>query len=133
MVESVTLITLTATVLANGPDFAPQRAEEVGGFEFTSRTDRGSRMERGRYKGLPAPYGAGNFALPNFSAASPKPLELSQLEKVVRHSRSAGATSIVLQLEVAFVAQCNFEVSPELLAALGELSVPLTITCFEQE
>lgn len=124
-----------ARLLAWGRAFSPRAAEQALGVRFSHKNEPGDRGVTGRYFGRPTPYGSGTLehepgAFGDLIAADAWILGDPSL---IAELRSRGATELVLYIDVEYEAQCNFELSPELLAALSRLGVTVGFSCFQRD
>ena len=122
------MITMDLTCILTGKDFSPASAEKLTGYRFLEKNERGEIAKAGRYKGLPFPYGSCIIR-----DVSNQEAILDILEKYQTKLLGNGVESIVLQLNVAYESQCNFELNENFLARIARLSVPLSISCFEKD
>lgn len=121
------MVQLTYWFHASGDAFSPADAESRCGVRFSRKAERGEIAERGRYRGQPCPYGWGDLC----SSESEIDAFLRDTALLAAASAACGATDCSIHIDVAFDAQCNLEMSGELVVALGKLALPLTITCYE--
>jgi hypothetical protein len=129
------MIKTTLVLCASGSTFSPAAAEERAGVSFSRKNEHGDLGVIGRYKGQAIPYGSADlFDMENGTdLAAPRAQFFDAIERAVPECEAAGATSIVLHINVAFSGQCNIEMSPGFIASVARLGIPLTLTCFEDE
>lgn len=124
--------TIIGYVSLYGEHFSPSQAEKISGITFDEKKARGDIGIRGKYKGLPTPYGSAsiNFEHPGGDAdLLPANLPLLDiLEQFIPSFQSVGAEEITIFVNVFYTAQCNLELSPELLRRLAGLGIPLCIS-----
>jgi hypothetical protein len=118
-----------------GEAFSPSFAEERTGLHFAEKNEAGEIGTLGRYKGVPIPYGSSTL-LPPCQVTIENPVYgLEWLAQAVKQHRQsfekAGATRIVLDLNVSHDGQCNLEFGGGLLRKIAESGVTLTVSCYE--
>jgi hypothetical protein len=117
--------------LLQGDTFSPERAEARTGLVLVDKNEPGEVAPSGRYSGQPLAYGSAMLVLldedlePGASAVGP----LRALAPKLADLRAAGATRLALYLVVAYQERCDFTFGPEELSALGELGLPLAVSC----
>jgi hypothetical protein len=117
--------------LLQGDSFSPSLAGERTGLVLVDPNEPGEVAPSGRYEGKALPYGSAMLVLldedlePGASALEP----LRALKARLPDLRALGATRITLYLVVAYEGPCHFEFSPEELAELAGLGVPLAASC----
>ena len=118
-----------------GEDFAPGVVERETGIVFKRKNEVGDIASIGRYRNQPRPYGSGTLVLRERGETGEMiPLEgLRLVGTLLEHFERAGGTDITIDVVVAYGNQCNLEISPECLKILGDLGLPLTISCYEEE
>jgi hypothetical protein len=119
-----------------GELFSPSEAEKISGVTFDEKKERGDIGIRGKYKGVPIPYGSAyiNFEHPGGDPdllPVDMPL-LNILERFIPPFRAIGAEDISLWVNVFYTSQCNLELSPELLQKLAGLGIPLCISTMDE-
>lgn len=122
---------LTYTLRAAGDAFSPAAAEVRCGLRFTEKGERGETAATGRYRGRPLPYGWAELRSPDDTGGGPGAPFVRAASALAVASAESGATECALHIDVAFREQCNFEMSRESIAALAEIGVPVTISCFQ--
>jgi hypothetical protein len=119
------MIEIYPSLEINGETFSPSKAAAICGLVFSNMVEPGETMMRGRYRGSPAPYGAGSLRLAD---------DLVPLLEIFRESRAeilaCGATSITLNLGIEYEGQCNLEFSAAELHAIAGAQIPMTISCW---
>jgi hypothetical protein len=128
------MVKVTAVLRATGTDFSPEAVEHLTGISFSKKHERGSSGTIGRYRGQPLPYGSAELASPEtgMDLMVPDAPFFAAIEKLAPACSTAGATSTVLHIDVAFTDQCNIELSPEFISALARLGIPITMSCFQE-
>jgi hypothetical protein len=130
------MLTLNVRCLIQGKCFSPALVEKAGGLSFRQQEEPGSIGTAGRYRGKPLPYGSAVLALSKAQSVDPrKSLDLlvETLRPSIKYLRKEGADNIVLHCDIFFENQCNFELSAEQIAAVAELHIPMTISCYEKK
>ena len=119
---------------ALGSSFSPAKVEARTGIVFSKKNERGEPGTSGRYRGSPIPYGSAELAGRAVQAdlVSPDSEFFGAVQILVPACSAAGATEMNLHLDVAFSDQCNLEMGPEFIAAVGRLGITLTMSCFEK-
>ncbi|WP_320044676.1 hypothetical protein [uncultured Desulfobacter sp.] len=116
-----------------GDQFSPMVVEEETGIHFDYKNEPGEIGKTGRYKGVAIPCGSGEIAFSETGASadllSPDAPILEIIEKHQSSFSAAGATEIVLIINVFYKGQCNIEQSHKLLKRLAMLKVDLSISC----
>lgn len=125
----------SARLLVQGATFSPRSAEAGTGIVFSEKNEVGDLGKYGKYRDAPLPDGSATLELASSSTREFLDIDapIFQTPGLVAALRSSGASMIVLYVDVAYEAQCNFELSPELLAALAELGVTVGFSCFPVE
>jgi hypothetical protein len=131
------VLSVTARLMVWGESFSPSSVERIAGTTFSSKNEPGEVGAKGRYAGLPRPYGSAELlmpAVPVDSAGGTRELLyitwLKQVRNLVQRCKDAGASSVELHVDVSYDGQCNLTFEVGELAALAELEIPLTITCY---
>ena len=115
-----------------GELFSPREATSATGLVLCDANEPGELGTVGRYRGIPVPYGAASLEPPATVAAADRlGWLLAAATPHVDTLRGQGAELWRLHLDVRYQAQCNLEFSPEEVAAVAALRVPLTVTCWE--
>ncbi len=129
------MVKISGVFLASGPEFSPRSVERQTGILFSQQNEPGDIGTTGRYRGQPRPYGSCTLLGPNpgLDLQVPDPRFFEAVERLAGACRAAGATTVVIQLGVAYAEQCNFEMSEELLSAVARAGVALTISCYPEE
>lgn len=124
-----------ATFLAHGEIFSPAQAEQTYAVAFDEKQEPGAIGVKGRYRGVPTPYGAAqkSWATDAVCFVEPGQPFLDLLQRLAEASRFAGATCVTLDFMVNFQDQCNFEFSPAFAAGVARADVTVTISCYQVE
>jgi len=125
------MVKCTAVFRAYGAEFSPGEIERSTGVRFSKKNERGEIGISGRFSGAPVPYGSGDLKV-EVDLSDPDMVAFGRMEALVSACSTGGATDILLHIDVAFVDQCNLEMSASFMRAAARLNIPLTITCFEQ-
>jgi hypothetical protein len=127
------MIHIIARLFVEGDQFSPAEAETMAGFRFTQKSERGELATTGRYKGQPLPYGWAELeaAAPGHFLTTADGPFFEAAEALTRAAQTQGEVAVRLHVDVEYVAQCNLEFAPSILAAVSRLGVPLTMTCYE--
>lgn len=117
--------------LLQGDAFSPSVAQARTGLVLVDANEPGEVAPSGRYEGRALAYGSAMLVLldedlePGVSALEP----LRALKARLPELRTLGATLATLYLVVAYERRCDFVLSPEELAALAALGLPLAVSC----
>lgn len=127
------MVKVSVVFRAFGPEFSPDNAERNAGVRFSKKNEPGDAGTSGRFRGRPLPYGSCELNGPERSVAldMPDPKFFHSIQHVARECLAAGATSMVLHFDVAYVDQCNLEFSSEFVLALARTGVAVTMSCYE--
>ena len=121
------MITVFADCHLMGDAFSPAAAEVATGLAFDDKVEPGDGQPHGEAElrlGDPEP-GEDFYALD-------APL-LRALAEHLPALRAAGATDIRLNFYVEHDGQCNLEMSPSWLRAIGALKVDVTMTTYQAD
>jgi hypothetical protein len=131
--EESDMIRATAVFRASGSAFSPESVETRIGVSFSKKNEPGEIGTIGRYRGQPIPYGSAELSDAENGAdlMVPNVLFFAAIEKLAQACVAAGATSVLLHIDVAFTDQCNIEMSHDFISAVGRLGIPVTMSCFE--
>ena len=116
-----------------GDNFSPLAIEEKTGIKFDRKNEPGEIGKIGRYKGTSIPFGNAEIDFSETGTStdllSPDAPILDTIEKHRSSFLAAGATEIILIINVFYKEQCNLEQSHQLLKRLAGLEVDLSISC----
>lgn len=118
----------------NGETFSPSEARLLTGLSFTRMNDPGGIGTRGRYKGMPVPYGMCALEVPADIPAAKRLTWL--LDAALPHMgtlRRLGATEMYVSIGYFWRDQCNLAYSSEELTKLARLGIDLCVSCYEEE
>lgn len=129
------MLKTTTVFRATGSDFSPANAERVSGVSFSKKNEPGSTGTTGRYRGQPLPYGSGELvdSENEIDLQNPNVMFFAVIERIAPACLAAGATLMLLHIDVAYTDQCNIEFSHEFVAALAQLGISITMSCFEDD
>ena len=111
-----------------GDSYFPSRVS----FPWTEAHDPGFIGKRGRYRGVPTPYGASSYEV-----QSEVPIEdrIAHLHKMILPLLpkiiEAGATSTRVSAGYFYDSQCNLSFSLEELCMLKDLNTHFDLSCYE--
>ena len=133
------MLGITAALTVWGEHFRPSEVEHLTGISFSSRNEPGEVGRKGRYAGVPKPYGSAELLMEpvtiEAAGGATTLLDvnwLKQLDSIIRYCRDAGATDMAVHVDISYDGQCNLSLSANELAALAALSIPLTMTCYSR-
>ncbi len=127
------MVKIGVTLRASGPEFSPEEAERHSGIRFSKKNEPGDLGRIGRFQGQPLPYGSGELNGPEsgMDLKIPNRSFFESIERLARACLAAGATSVLLHLDVAYTEQCNLELSNEFVSALARTGVAITMSCYD--
>ncbi len=116
--------------LLRGQRFSPARARERTGLVLVDANEPGEVAPSRRYDGQAHAEGSALVVLldedvPELSLRD----GLRGLGEALPVLRGLGVTQALLSLVVAYEGTCDFSLTPEELAALGALGLPLEVSC----
>ncbi|MEH7014699.1 hypothetical protein V7087_28470 [Neobacillus niacini] len=117
-----------------GEKFSPKVVEKLIGITLKNKIEVGDISNRGRNKGKPADYGNGELCPPkDFKDNEDFGLYwiALTLSKHIDIFRKCGAENIDLVIGVWNEKQCNLVFKPESIKLIGELGIPLQVSCYE--
>lgn len=116
-----------------GELFSPARAEAELGVDFgPAKNEPGALGTRGKFAGRAIPYGSASWVFQwETGELIPDSFPPFSVPGLKGKLAALGAEDITLYVDVAYIAQCNFELSPALLGALAELGITVAISCYE--
>lgn len=117
-----------------GEKFSPKVVEQLTGFTLENKIEVGEISHKGRNKGKPSDYGNGELCPPKDYKDKEDFGLLWIAEALYKHIdviRSSGAEDIDLVIGVFYEGQCNFVFEPESIKLIGELGLPLQVSCYE--
>ncbi len=113
------------TFSAQGDRFTPSKVAAP----FTSAHDPGVVGKRGRYRGLPVPYGAADFDVPTEEKEKIAYLHRTVLPHLAA-MRASGAEVFRLHITYHYESQCAVGFSKEEIRLLSELDCEVPIDCW---
>lgn len=131
------MVRVRATCICNGPGFSPRAAESQSGLRFSRKSEPGELSEVDRYQGHAPGHGRAELPLQEYGMFSDltgkNSSPLDALARSLEALRRSGATEIRLRFDIEYHGQAVFDLPPELLKKLGDLGLPLHISCFEAQ
>lgn len=134
------MLGITAALTVWGEHFHPSEVERLTRICFSSKNEPGEIGKKGRYAGVPKPYGSAELLMEQTSIESGSGASglmdtrwLKHLGTIIQPCREAGATHLEVHVDISYAGQCNLSLSADELAALAALGVPLTLTCYPRE
>ncbi|HEX2094161.1 MAG TPA: hypothetical protein VHG28_17290 [Longimicrobiaceae bacterium] len=115
-----------------GKSFSPALAERQTGLSFTERNEVGELGTRGKYEGIPLPFGSATLQAP--PEVDPSERLDWILDSVLPHAealRNLGGMEGWLHSTFYFDAQCNLAYPPGQLQKLSQLGIPYTVSCIQ--
>ncbi len=118
-----------------GDRFSPCAAEKLTGLSFAHKEEPGQIGTSRPHLGTPLPYGSGTLKFGQvWDCSEPSFLKwLNDIKKSIPAFRQAGAEDITLDFFVVYNYQCNLEAEPDFFLALGQLGIPVTMSCWVDE
>lgn len=117
-----------------GEQFSPKVFEQLTGLSLMNKIEVGEYLKVGINKGNPSDYGSGQLCPPIEFEGNEDfgfgwiALTLSQqIEELYR----CGTEKIDLVIGVWYDKQCNLVFEPESIRLIGELGIPLKVSCYE--
>jgi hypothetical protein len=118
----------------NGEKFSPILVEQQTGIMLANKIKVGDLLTKGVNKGKPSSYGSGELR-PPYEYTNTEDYGLlwiaETLSTHIEIIRNNGADNIDLIIGVFYEGQCNFVFESNALKKIGELSIPLQISCYE--
>jgi hypothetical protein len=131
------MIRVRATCTVSGPNFSPRTAEAQTGLRFARKSEPGELSEVDRYQGHTPGHGRAELALQDYGTVGDLTGKnagtLEALGRSLEALRRSGATDLRLKFDVEYAGPCAFDFSADLLRRLGDLGLPLHISCFEAQ
>jgi hypothetical protein len=116
------------TFTAQGDSFIPSKVDAP----YSKAHDPGAIGERGRYTGMPIPYGVADFDVPDEEKE-----KIAYLHRIVMPllpaMRSAGAEEFRLHITYRYENQCAIGFSKEEIKMIAELECDVPIDCWQDE
>lgn len=117
-----------------GEEFSPKMFEQLTGLKLVKKIEVGETLKVGIYKGNPSDYGSGQLCPPiEFQGNEDFGLGwiALTLSKQIEVLRRCGTEKIDLVIGVWYDKQCNLVFEPESIKLIGELGIPLQVSCYE--
>ncbi|MBM6617091.1 hypothetical protein [Bacillus suaedaesalsae] len=116
-----------------GENFSPKKLKEFAGIVLENRIEVGDELTKGRFKGKPSPEGYGVLC-PPIEYRNSDDFGLHWVaQKISKHQddlQKCGVVEIKLVIGVFYEGQCNFVLEPKAIGLIGELGIPLEISCY---
>lgn len=131
------MVRARAVCLVSGPSFSPRAAEALTGLRFSRRSEPGELSEVDRYQGHSK--GPGRAEIPLQEYGTPTDLggknmaALDALARSLEALRRAGATDLKIRVDIEYAGPCVIDFPAELLRKLGDLGLPLVMSCYEAQ
>ena len=117
-----------------GDTFSPSAAEEVTGLALLDKREPGHIGQRGRYRDKPVPYGVASLDAPtNVPPADKLSWVIDRALPHIEALREMGADHSEVWIVEHFDGQANMYYTPEELAKLAQLGLPLCVSGYEVE
>jgi hypothetical protein len=117
-----------------GEKFSPKLVEQLTGVTLENKIEVGEISNKGRNKGRPSDYGNGELC-PQKDLKTEGDFGLNwialHLSKYIDVFRRCGAENIQLVIGVWYDKQCNLVFDAESIKLIGELGIPLQVSCYE--
>ena len=131
------MVRVRAICIAKGASFSPRAAEVQTGLRFSRKQEPGELSEVDRYQGHTSGQGRAELSLQDVGAledlSGKNAAALDALARSLESLRRAGATELSLRFDIEYAGTCALHLPPDLLKKLGDLGLPLVITCFEAQ
>jgi hypothetical protein len=117
-----------------GENFSPKKLEELTFIVLENRIELGDELTKGRFKGDPSQEGYGVLCPPEEYRNADDFGLLWIAQKITKHLDDlliCGATEIKLIIGVFYEGQCNFVLEPRAIELIGELGIPVEISCYD--
>jgi hypothetical protein len=122
------ITTEEVTFTAQGVHFTPSKVVAP----FSAAHDPGVLGKRGRYRGLPVPYGAADFDVPKEEKEKIAYLHRTVLPHLAA-MRASGAEEFRVHITYHYESQCAVGFSKEEIRLLSELECEVPIDCWRKE
>jgi len=115
-----------------GDKFSPNKAEKITGLVFTKKIELGDIGIRGRYKGIPMPYGSGTLDAPQEIDMHERILWLTkELTGKIEALQKLGADEPHIYIGYFYKDQCNLTLSKTEIAAIAALNLEFCFSCYD--
>jgi hypothetical protein len=130
----IDMVKIRASCLMFGPEFSPRKFEELSGVRLVRSNEPGSMGGQGGPGSDPAAYGSGSIEVSSEAEVNWRRLDelLVVVKACVGHARACGAERISLECSLFHDGQCNFGLSPAQLKLMGDLGIPVAISCYRR-
>jgi len=122
------IIRTQVSFIATGERFTPSKVSA----SFTASHDPGVIGDRGRYRGVPVPYGSADFHAPE-----EEPEKIAYIHRLafpfLRAMREAGAENFSLRITYQYDSQCALSFTREEQNMICELDCDFCIDCWTDE
>ena len=113
-----------------GETFRPSKVS----FLFSQAIDVGALGIRGKFKGIPTPFGHAVIHAPKTSASGRSISAVCEIGlSLMPELKAAGADEFVLWVLREYEAQCNEELRPEEIALIAKLGCTLCYSAYQVE
>jgi hypothetical protein len=128
------MLDYSITCIVWGEEFSPSLAVKKLGIELYDNTEPGEITSRGRWMGKPSPFGFGTIKL-KAKGSYQEGLEeiLDILKSNLKNLKSLGGNVDYICIDIFYKQQCNLEFNPKELKMIGDMGIPLCISCCESE
>ncbi|TCZ79380.1 hypothetical protein E0485_05830 [Paenibacillus albiflavus] len=116
-----------------GVNFSPSKVIMKTKLSLQNIKERNQPLNLGPNKGTPSPTGSASISFEESSDDNNNSLYLlvETLKKHLTTIRNCGAEEIYIYLGVWYKDQCNLAFDPEILREIGELRIPLWVSCYQ--
>lgn len=121
------MVSMSMCLIATGEAFSPAALEKVIGFQVAKKHEQGEIGVAGRYKGVEYPSGSCIIEMEDSNEL------IKFLEASMPLIKKYGVTDSILEITVEYSDQCNFDFTPDWLARVSKLNIPISISCFKTE
>jgi hypothetical protein len=125
--EGTDMVSMKMSLIATGEDFSPSALEIALGIQLAKKHEKGDLGNAGRYKNLKYPFGSCIIEMPNGNDL------IGFLETNMSELLKYGITQMIFEISIEYLDQCNFDFTPEWLARISMLNIPVSISCYKAE
>lgn len=117
----------------HGEAFRPSEAEDAWGRTFDEKGEVGEAGVKGLYKGKPQPFGYGVIEVVIHGNCLSEALLtfLDRVKEGLTIWRQMGADDIDMRADVYYRDQCNLEITEATIAALSEIQLGISFSCYQ--
>lgn len=119
------MVSMNMCLIATGDDFSPSALEITMGIRFAKKHEKGELGATGRYKGIEYPSGSCIVEMESNDDL------IEFIESNMPILINAGITEMVFDISVEYSEQCNFDFTPDWLARISKLNIPVAISCYK--